>query len=157
MRRVTGLNTDTTGNVVYTSESNQRSHDVRNEKLHHVRRALRAPELIGDDSGDLLIVGWGSSRGVMEEAVNLARKEGIKVSALHLKIVYPLPASLKDIFKNFKRVVTTEVAYADELKPSEFSMMLRSETLVDVGLGISQATGRPLKPKAVLARIKELV
>lgn len=157
MRRVTGLNTDTTGNVVYTSESNQRSHDVRNEKLHHVRRALKAPEIIGDESGDLLIVGWGSSRGVMEEAVNLARKEGIKVSALHLKIVYPLPTSLKDIFKNFKKVVTTEVAYADEAKPSEFSMLLRSETLVDVGLGISQATGRPLKPKTVLARIKELV
>jgi 2-oxoglutarate ferredoxin oxidoreductase subunit alpha len=157
MRRVTGLNTDTTGNVVYTSDSNQRSHDVRNEKLHHVRRALRQPELIGDDSGDLLIVGWGSSRGVMEEAVNLARKEGLKVSALHLKIVYPLPLSLKDIFKNFKRVVTTEVAYADELKPTEFAMMLRSETLVDVGVGIAQATGRPLKPKSVLARIKELV
>lgn len=157
MRRVTGLNTDTTGNVVYTSESNQRSHDVRNEKIHHVRRALRRPELIGDESGDLLIVGWGSSRGVMEEAVNLARKEGIKVSALHLKIVYPLPLSLKEIFKNFKRVVTTEVAYADELKPTEFSMMLRSETLVDVGVGIAQATGRPLKPKTVLARIKELV
>ena len=93
----------------------------------------------------------------MEEAVNLARKEGIKVSALHLKIVYPLPLSLSEIFKNFKKVVTTEVAHADELKPSEFSMLLRSETLVDVGVGISQATGRPLKPKSVLARIKELV
>lgn len=157
MRRVTGLNTDVTGNVVYTSDSNQRSHDIRNNKLHLVRKALKKPEIIGEESGDLLIVGWGSSRGVMEEAVKLAQKEGVKVSALHLKIVYPLPLSLKDIFKNFKRVVTMEVAYADELKPSEFSMLLRSETLTDVGMGISQATGRPLKPRSVLARIKELV
>ncbi len=157
MRRVTGLNTDASGNVVYSSESNQRSHDIRNEKLEVVRRALTSPEIIGAPTGDLLLVCWGSSRGVVEEAINLANQEGIKVSALNFKIVYPLPTMLSEIFKKFKKVVTIEVAFGKENKPTEFSTLLRSETLVDIGLGLAQATGRPLKPKSVLARIKDLV
>ena len=157
MRRITGLNTDEHGSVMYTSDSNQRSHDIRNEKMHHVRRALRTPELIGDDSGDLLVVGWGSSRGVLEESITNARKEGLKVSGMHLKIVYPLPLMLKDVFSRFKRVVTAEVAYGDSLKPTPLATLLRSETLVDVQCGIAQATGRPMKPDQVLAKIKESI
>lgn len=154
MRRITGLNTDEKGGVMYTSESNQRSHDIRNEKLHHVRRALLKPEIIGEDSGDLLVVGWGSSRGVIEESINNARKQGLKVSGLHLKVVYPLPLMLKEIFSRFKRVVTAEVAYGDALKPTPFATLLRSETLVPVECGIAQATGRPMKPDQVLETIK---
>ncbi|MCA9399372.1 MAG: 2-oxoacid:acceptor oxidoreductase family protein, partial [Candidatus Omnitrophica bacterium] len=47
MRRITGLNTDDTGKVNYFAETNQRSHAIRNEKVHHVQRALRQPELFG--------------------------------------------------------------------------------------------------------------
>ena len=68
VRRITGLNTDDKGFVVYTAKSNERSHIIRNEKIHAVRRSLVMPEMIGDsDGGDLLIVGWGSSRGVIKE------------------------------------------------------------------------------------------
>jgi len=157
MRRVTGLNTDKTGNIVYTSDSNQRSHDVRNEKIHHVRRALKTPEIIGDTEGDLLVVAWGSTRGVLDEAINLARKEGLKVSGLHLKIVYPLPLMLKEVFSKFKKVTTVEAAYGDPLKVTPLATMLRSETLIDVTNGLATASGRPLKPKMVLAKIKDLV
>jgi len=157
MRRITGLNTDEHGGVMYTSDSNQRSHDIRNEKMHHVRRSLLQPEIIGDDSGDLLVVAWGSSRGVLEESITNARKEGLKVSGLHLKVVYPLPLMLKEIFSKFKRVVTAEVAYGDALKPTPLATLLRSETLVDVQCGIAQATGRPMKPDQVLAKIKESI
>ena len=157
MRRVTGLNTDQGGNIVYTSESNQRSHDIRNEKLHHVRRALRKPEIIGEETGDLLVIAWGSTRGVLEEAINIARKEGLSVSGLHLKIVYPLPLMLSELFSKFKKIITVEAAYGDAYKTTPLATMLRSETLVDVQNGLATASGRPLKPKAVLAKIRELV
>jgi len=156
MRRVTGLNTDSEGQVVYTAESNHRSHKIRNEKIHAVRRALQAPEMMGEKEGDLLVVTWGSCRGVLKEAITLAHKENLNVTGLHLKVVYPLPLQLKEIFSKFKKVVTVEVAYGDELKPTNLATLLRSETLVDIDCAIADATGRPLKPKQVLAKIKEL-
>ena len=155
MRRVTGLNTAADGFVEYTSASNQRSHDIRNEKLNHVRRALSEPETIGQKEGDLLLVGWGSSRGVLEECVQKLSDSGKSVSALHLKVVYPLPLNLKEIFSRYKKVVTVEMAYADTLKATPFAMMLRSETLCDIDCLVAGATGRPLKPAHVIQKVTD--
>ncbi|MDO8675267.1 MAG: 2-oxoacid:acceptor oxidoreductase family protein [Candidatus Omnitrophota bacterium] len=155
MRRVTGLNTDAKGHVDYFSGTNQRSHRIRNEKVHHVRRALVKPEMFGPDSGDLLVVGWGSARGAIEEAMSLCKKEGIKVAGMHMRIVYPLPLILKDIFAKYKKIVTVEVAYGDALKPSPLAMLLRCETLFDVQPMIAEATGRPIRPKIIVNRVKE--
>ncbi len=157
MRRVTGLNTNEDGFVLYTSESNHRGHQVRNEKIHHVKRSLQIPDLIGDSSGDVLVIGWGSSRGVIIESVERLRADGINVSGLHFKIVYPLPLGLADVFSRFKKVVTVEMAYGDHFKPTPLVTLLRSETLFDVQNLISNATGRPLKPVDVIQKVKLLV
>ena len=153
MRRVTGLNTNEEGFVEYSSESNHRAHVIRNEKLKIVRKSLKSPEIIGEDSGDLLIVGWGSSRGAIFESVSMLKNQGVKVSALHFKCVYPLPLNLQDIFEKFKNVVTVEMTYADTYKVSPFAMMLRSETLLDIKCLISDATGRPLKPVQIIEKV----
>ena len=157
MRRVTGLNTDKQGHVNYFAGTNHRSHEIRNEKVHAVQRALKKPEMFGDDEGDVLVVGWGSAKGAIDEGVNLCRAEGLHVSGLHLKIVYPLPLMLKDIFSKFKKVVTVEVAYGDDLKPAPLATLLRAYTLVDIHGAITRATGRPLTPKGVAAKIRELL
>lgn len=157
MRRVTGLNTDATGHVNYFSGVNQRSHQIRNEKVHIVQRALQKPEMFGKEEGEVLIVGWGSTRGVIEEAVNNLQKEGLPISGLHIKIVYPLPLMLKEIFSKFKRVVTVELAYGDKYKPSPLAFLLRAQTLVNVEPLISKATGRPISPANIRDKSKELL
>jgi 2-oxoglutarate/2-oxoacid ferredoxin oxidoreductase subunit alpha len=158
MRRITGLNSDKQGKINYDAATNHRGHQIRNEKVHHVRRALTKPEMFGDqDGGDLLIVGWGSTRGAIEEAVSVARKAGIKVAGMNLKVVYPLPLTLKETFSKYKKVVTVEVAYGDDLKPSPLAMFLRSETLVDVKGMMSQATGRPVRPSKIVEKVKEVL
>lgn len=157
MRRVTGLNTDKQGKVNYAAKTNHHSHQIRNEKVHHVARALAKPEMFGADSGDILVVSWGSVRGALEEAVNLCAKEGLKVSGLNLKVVYPLPMMLKDIFAKYKKIVTVEVAYGDALKPSPLAFLLRAYTLSDVQPLISEATGRPIRPMIILKRVKEVL
>ncbi|MCB9771837.1 MAG: 2-oxoacid:acceptor oxidoreductase family protein [Candidatus Omnitrophica bacterium] len=158
MRRVTGLNTDKDGKVSYSAETNQRAHQIRNEKIHHVRRALSMPEMFGDDHGEVLVVGWGSNRGVIEEAINMCKAEGItSASGMHFRIVYPLPLMLKDVFKKFKRVVTVELAYGDDLKPPPLASLLRMETLVDVQPLWCGATGRPFRPRALKQKIANLI
>lgn len=157
MRRVTGLNTDAQGKVNYFSATNQRSHQVRNEKVHHVKRCLTEPERFGGDSGEILIIGWGSSRGSIEEAVNNLTKEGVKAGGMHFKIVHPLPEKkmLTDIFSKYKKVVTVELAYGDPLKHPPLMMLLRDETLFDVNCIICRATGRPLQPANIAAKARE--
>ncbi len=155
MRRVTGLNTGADGQVNYFAGANQRSHQVRNEKVHHVRRALEVPEMFGPAEGDLLAIAWGSTRGALEEAIANCRKEGLAVCGMHMRIVYPLPLMLKEIFSKFKKVVTVELTYGDPLKPPPLMMLLRSETLIDVNSITCRATGRPIRPQTVEDRIKE--
>ncbi len=155
-RRVTGLNTDEDGKVNYFARTSQRSHEVRNEKVHHVQRALKHPRMIGDvTEGDILVVGWGSTYGSVSEAVLSCQKQGLKVGGLCFKIVYPLPLMLKDIFDKFKKVVTVELAFGDYLKRTPLAMFLRSKTLVDVNPIVSRATGRPISPVTVEHAIKE--
>ena len=113
--------------------------------------------MFGPASSDLLVVGWGSTRGSIEEAISICKTQGINASGMHLRIVYPLPLMLKEIFAKHKKVVTIEVAYGDALKPSPLAMLLRSETLVDVQPMIAEATGRPIRPMIIINRIKETI
>jgi 2-oxoglutarate ferredoxin oxidoreductase subunit alpha len=157
MRRITGLNTDENGKVNYFADNHQRSHAVRNEKIHHVRRALGAPEMFGADTNEVLIVGWGSTRGAIEEAIYLCKKNGVPASGMHFRIVYPLPLMLKEIFAKYKKVMTVEVAYGDMLKPSPLALLLRAETLVDIHPLIAEATGRPVRPRIIMKKIQEVL
>ena len=118
---------------------------------------LIVPDLIGESSGDVLVIGWGSSRGVIKESIERLRSDGVNASGLHFKIVYPLPLGLAEVFSRFKQVVTVEMAYGDAFKPTPLATLLRSETLVDVKNLISNATGRPLKPMDVIQKVKLLV
>ena len=155
MCRVTGLNTDAAGDVAYSPASAQRSHEIRNRKLHAVRYALQEPEIFGPEDADLLVVGWGSARDVIHEAVSVAHSRKLSVAGMHLKIVYPLPLMLADIFARYKKVVAVELAYGDDLKPAPLASLLRMETAMNIISALSLATGRPLTPQAVLMKIQE--
>ena len=79
------------------------------------------------------------------------------MSGICLKMVYPMSLELTQLFKKFKKVVTVEVAYGDELKYTGFCTLLRAETLCDVVGLVTDATGRPLKPNLIVDRAMELV
>jgi 2-oxoglutarate ferredoxin oxidoreductase subunit alpha len=110
-----GLTHNTEGRVSYLPEVNQRSTEMRSRKIAAFSRTLKPPKIHGDDEGDLLLVGWGSTRGAIEEAVDRARAQGGKVSSLHLRFLCPLKPGLKDIFKKFKKVMTVEINYSDDI------------------------------------------
>jgi 2-oxoglutarate/2-oxoacid ferredoxin oxidoreductase subunit alpha len=158
MRRVTGLNTDEKGSVNYFSKANQRSHQLRNEKVHTVARALKQPELFGKvKEGDVLVVGWGTMRGAIAEAVHMCQEEGLSVGGMCFRVVYPFPLMLKELFSKFKKIVTVELSYGDELKMPPLAMLLRNETFVDVQPAICRATGRPIPPRMIYNKVKELL
>jgi hypothetical protein len=115
---------------------------MRSRKLAALQQTLRTPPVHGASEGDLLLVGWGSTRGAIEEAVDLARAEGLAVSSLHLRFLNPLPPGLLDVFQRFRRVVTVELNYSDDWdsplitrenrRYGQLAWVLRASTLLDV-------------------------
>ena len=148
----------------YLPETNQRAAAMRSRKLAAFGRTLKAPKIYGDEAGDLLLVGWGSTYGAIEEAVEIAREAGAKVSALHLRFLSPLEPGLKDIFGRFKKVMTVEINYSDDLNDplitlenrryAQLAWLLRAQTLVDIDC-FSNVYGQPLRPGSIVKMIKK--
>ncbi len=158
---LTGLAHEQNSFVSYKPEENQHASEMRSRKIAAFQKTLKQPTIKGDAKGDLLIIGWGSTLGAIDEAVEAARKEGLKVSSLHLKFLSPLEPGLKEIFENFKQVMTIEINYSDRpamvehasRQYSQLAWLLRAETLVDVDC-YSNVEGQPLTPNKILSQIK---
>ncbi|MBA4070230.1 MAG: 2-oxoacid:acceptor oxidoreductase subunit alpha [Gemmatimonas sp.] len=163
MFTLTGLSHDDRSKVAYAADIHQHSSAMRSRKIAVLQSLLKPPTVYGDDKGDLLVVGWGSTKGAIEEAVDRARNEGFKVSALHLRFLSPLEPGLKPIFKKFKKVMTVEINYSDEIgdpyvteenrRRGQLSILLRNATLVDVDCW-GRVPGEPLRPMSILEAIR---
>jgi 2-oxoglutarate/2-oxoacid ferredoxin oxidoreductase subunit alpha len=166
MHTLTGLSHDERSCVAYDAAIHQRAARMRSRKLAVLQQSLKPPTINGDDAGDLLVVGWGSTKGAIEEAVARARAEGLSVSSLHLTFLSPLEPGLKDIFSRFRRVITVEINYSDapedpfitdeNRRRGQLAWLLRANTLVDIDCW-TRIFGEPLRPGAILAGIRTFV
>src|SRR5881394_3453559 len=81
----------------------------RRNKLRKLAEEIPVPEIYGDQEGDVLLIGWGSTYGPIHDAAKKAREHGEKIGALHLRHIHPLPNGLEKIFAKFKRIVVVEM------------------------------------------------
>ena len=161
---VTGLAHDEESRVSYDPGSNERGQRMRSRKLAVFQSTLMPPPIYGDEEGDLLVVGWGSTQGAIEEAVDRARAEGRKVSSCQLTFLSPLEPGLKEIFSKFRKVMTVEINYSDNLgdpyiteetrRLGQLCWVLRAHTLVDLDCWTS-VPGQPLRPNDIYNSIIE--
>lgn len=163
------LNHNRAGLVRYDTATNELGHTMRSRKLAVLQKSLKLPEIMGEKEGDLLILGWGSTKGAIEEAVKDLQKKGHKISSLHLRFISPLPSGLKEIFQKFKKVMTVELNYSDpktapyidseNRRMSQLALYLRAQTLTDIDC-YSRVLGRPIMPgeieKALSGFLKEI-
>jgi 2-oxoglutarate ferredoxin oxidoreductase subunit alpha len=159
---VTGLAHDENSLVSYHPSSNERGMRMRSRKLAVFQSTLMPPEVHGDPEGDLLVVGWGSTQGAIEEAVDRARAEGHKVSTCQLTFLSPLEPGLKQIFSKFRKVMTVEINYSDTVgdpyiteetrRYGQLAWLLRAHTLVDIDCWTS-CPGQPLRPRDIYNNI----
>jgi 2-oxoglutarate ferredoxin oxidoreductase subunit alpha len=158
MHTLTGLAHDRLSHVAYDAESNESSIRARSLKLAALQKTLKTPTVFGDPSGDLLVIGWGSTKGAIEEAVAAARADGRKVSSLHLTFLQPMAPGLDKIMKRFKKVITIEGNWSDDpndtiidqsnRRYSALATLLRSRYLIDVDCW-SEVRGQPIKPSSI--------
>ena len=158
MYTLTGLAHDMAAHVAYEPDANDQGIRARSLKLAALQRTLKPPPVYGEDSGELLVIGWGSTKGAIEEAVDRLRAQGRRVSSLHLRFLNPLPPGLREIMERFDAVMTVEGNWSD--RPDDpiidesnrrhcaLAMLLRSRYLIDVD-SWSEMGGQPLKPGRV--------
>jgi 2-oxoglutarate/2-oxoacid ferredoxin oxidoreductase subunit alpha len=108
--RVGGLEKENiSGNVSTDSANHQLMVNLREEKIQKVANYIPKQEVIGEPSGDLLIVSWGGTLGSVQSAVEEVLKEGKKISMAHFNYIMPLPKNTSDIFKEFKKILVCEL------------------------------------------------
>ena len=158
MHTVTGLAHDRDSHVAYDPDINQEGLRARSLKLAALQKTLLPPEVFGAPKGDLLVIGWGSTKGAIEEAVEGLRAEGKKVASINLRFLQPMQPGIKEIMQRYKKVLTIETNWsdnpADELidedsrRYSSLATMLRSRYLVDVDCW-TEVRGQPVKPRTI--------
>jgi 2-oxoglutarate ferredoxin oxidoreductase subunit alpha len=163
MHTLTGLAHDRGSKVAYDPEINEEGLRHRSLKIATLQKTLKTPPVYGGPEGDLLVVGWGSTKGVIEEAVDRLRAEGARVSSLHLRFIQPMPSGIGDILRRFRHVIAIEGNWSDRFEDelvdadnrrfSALAMMLRSRFLVDVDCW-TQSRGQPIKPGAVVQALR---
>ena len=107
--RTGGLEKDhETGIVSYDGENHKKMVDLRAEKIDRIADDIPAAKAVGPDSGDVLVVGWGSSYGAIAAATGELQSEGHAVAHLHLRYIHPLPRGVGEMMQRFRRVLVVE-------------------------------------------------
>ena len=141
---------DVTGNINYEPLNHEHMVRTRAEKVEGIAQDI--PEIIpeGDQSGDLLIVAWGSTAGPITAAMKPMREKGHRIGHVHLRYLNPLPRNLGDILKRYKKVLVPE------MNMGQLSMILRAKFLVDAE-SYGKIQGKPFKQSEIEAKIEELL
>jgi 2-oxoglutarate ferredoxin oxidoreductase subunit alpha len=124
------------GNVSYDPENHQLMTMIRKEKVERVADEIEPIEPFGDPEGDLLVLGWGGTYGVIATAVDRVRQAGNRVAAAHLRHLNPLPRNLGEVLRRYTRVLVPE------LNSGQLRFLIRARFLVDAR-GLNKIQGKP--------------
>jgi 2-oxoglutarate/2-oxoacid ferredoxin oxidoreductase subunit alpha len=122
---------------------------VRADKIAGVAKDIPDQDIaIGDDSGKLLVLGWGSTYGAIYEAVRRCRERGLSVSHAHLRYLNPMPQNLDEVMRRFDRVLIPE------MNMGQLVQLIRSRYLIPAE-SYAKIQGQPFKIAELETRIRE--
>ena len=141
---------DETGHVSYEPENHQRMTELRAEKIQRITREIPPTEVLGAEEGEVLVVGWGSTKGAIDTAVHRLQAEGAAVSSVHLRHLSPLPADLGDVIARFDQVLVPE------LNNGQLVRVLRDRYARPFD-GLSKVQGQPFQAREIEQRVHSLL
>ena len=149
--RIGGLEkADVYGTVSYDPDNHDRMVKLRTEKVKRIVDDIPDLEVDGDDQGELLVLGWGSTYGTIKDAVIKARHAGLKLSHAHLRYLNPMPKNTEQVLKNFQTILIPEINLG------QLAHVIRSEFLIPVDQ-LNLVRGLPLKVNDILQKINSLL
>lgn len=136
MHRIGGIEkAQDTGHIDYSPDNHQAMTDARKGKIGNI--AIPDQEVsVGETSGKLAMVGWGSTYGPIHQAVTRARRKGQDVSHIHVRHIWPMPANLGELLHGFDKVIVPE------MNTGQFKTVLRDQFLVDAQ-PLTKTSGQP--------------
>ena len=145
--RIGGLEKeDVTGNVSYDPDNHDKMVRLRAEKIARIAEDIPPLQVLGAESGKLLLVGWGSTYGAITSAVEEAQAKRMPVSSIHLRHLNPFPRNLGDVLKRFDKVLVPE------LNLGQLRMLVRARFLVDA-IGLNKVQGKPFRVSEITKTI----
>jgi 2-oxoglutarate ferredoxin oxidoreductase subunit alpha len=142
IHRIGGLEKNPqTGSVSYDPTDHQVMTNNRKQKIDRIADEIPPVSVHeGNESGDVLLLGWGSTFSVLKSVTRELNKEGYKVSALHIRYIHPLPTNLGEVLKKFKKIIVPE------MNTGQFIKLIRERYLVDA-IGYNKVQGIPITHK----------
>ncbi|MSR12359.1 MAG: 2-oxoacid:acceptor oxidoreductase subunit alpha [Gammaproteobacteria bacterium] len=135
------------GDISYDPENHQRMTNLRKDKIKGIAADIPLQEVcLGNQSGKLAVVGWGSTFGAIHQAVKRARHEGLDVSHIQVRYLAPFPRNLGELLRGFDAVLVPE------MNTGQFVRLIRADFLIDAE-SLSKVAGQPFKIGEILAAI----
>jgi len=148
--RIGGLTKqDGSGNVSYDASNHAKMIELRKQKIEGIADSYPPIEVDGPDSGELLVVGWGGTKGSITAAIEEVRADGLAVSQIHLRHLNPFPNDLGEVLSRFTKVLLPE------LSDGHLAMLLRAKFLIDIQV-INKIEGMPFKISELTDAIRDL-
>jgi len=146
-----GLEKDfTTGSISTDAINHQKMVDTRQAKIDYISNVIPELKIEGDETADLLVLGWGSTHGHLMTAVNSLNKQGKKVALAHFNYINPLPKNTEEVIRNFKKVIVCE------LNSGQFATFNRSKVPGEY-LQYNKVQGQPFTVAELEEHISTLI
>lgn len=147
----TGNEHDETGHSTENATLRKKMVEKRfNEKLNQLKNEVIYPELLGGKAYRYLLIGWGSTRCIVEEALKELKEP--RLGFLHFKQVYPLPREMMGYLINAQKLIAIE-----NNASGQFANLIRKETGFEIKNRILKYDGRPFSVEEVVTKIKEIL
>jgi 2-oxoglutarate ferredoxin oxidoreductase subunit alpha len=147
---ITGLEHDEMGHPSASPKMHQQMVAKRRRKLQILGERLPKPVIHGPPEGNVLLVGWGSTQGPIQEAVDRARAAGDSVSSIHIRYINPLPPGLEDIFAGFNHVFVVEMNDEGLYGYGQLAGLLRARYCDPRIRGMNKTDGLTFKVREIL-------
>ncbi len=149
--RIGGLESaDVSGEVSYDPDNHQRMTDLRARKVAGIADDIPDLEVFGPESGDLLILGWGSTYGSLRTASERLQRGGHAVAHAHLRHLNPFPRNTGDVLAGYRKVLIPEI------NTGQLRLLIRGRYLVDA-VGLNQVRGKPFPVPEVMKAARLLL
>jgi 2-oxoglutarate ferredoxin oxidoreductase subunit alpha len=151
MHRIGGLEKqDGTGDVNYDPDNHEHMVRLRAEKVARIAADIPPVEVDADDDAEVLVLGWGSTWGAIQEALHRVRSRGRRATHVHLMHLNPFPANLGDVLRSARRVLVPE------MNLGQLSRLVRADFLVDA-VSLTKVQGVPFSAAEIEAKMLEMI
>jgi len=153
---VSGLEHDEAGHPTANPALHMQMTAKRREKFKQLAGEIGRPDIYGDEEGDVLLIGWGSTYGPIREAVDVARAKGLEIGCMHLHHLHPLPNFIERILARYRQIFVVEMNDEGLYGYGQLAGILRARYCHPGIRSITKTDGLTFKVKEILTGMERL-